>query len=167
MGRERELPKSFLAIWDGNGNYQKAFPLFGTGTGITNKLSRYLGRKRELPNSFPAIWDGNGNYQKGFPLFWMGTGFTKKLSRYSGQERETQKNPPVFREQEFQVFPLRNIRKREFPPMPVWYKVIHIFFGLVKVHTFTLFLFCWITQNICVIFMKVLLVWFYLMLTHR
>ena len=36
------------AIWDGNGNYQKAFPLFGTGTGITKKLSRYSGREREL-----------------------------------------------------------------------------------------------------------------------
>ena len=35
------------AIWDGNGNYQKAFPIFGKGTGITKKLSCYFGRERE------------------------------------------------------------------------------------------------------------------------
>ena len=42
-GWEWELPKSFLAIRDGNGNYQKAFPLFGTGTGNPKKSSCCLG----------------------------------------------------------------------------------------------------------------------------
>ena len=50
-GRERELPKSFPAIWDGNGNYQK--------------LSRYLGRERETKKSFLAVWEREF---KGFPL---------------------------------------------------------------------------------------------------
>ena len=45
------------AIWDGNGNYQKAFPLFGKGTGITKKLSRYLGQERETQKSLPAVWE--------------------------------------------------------------------------------------------------------------
>ena len=42
-GREQELPKSFPAVWDRNGNYQKAFPLFGMGTGNPKKSSRCLG----------------------------------------------------------------------------------------------------------------------------
>ena len=39
---------------DGNGNYQKAFPLFGMGMGIIKKLSRYLGR--ETQKSLSAIF---------------------------------------------------------------------------------------------------------------
>ena len=31
------------------------FPLFGTGTGITKKLSRYSGGERETQTSFPAV----------------------------------------------------------------------------------------------------------------
>ena len=41
-GREQKLPKSFPAIWDKNGNYQKAFPLFGTGTGNPKMSFRCL-----------------------------------------------------------------------------------------------------------------------------
>ena len=48
---------------------QIVFPLFGTGMGITKKLSRYSGREWELPKSFPAIWGGNGKPKKVFPLF--------------------------------------------------------------------------------------------------
>ena len=50
---------------DGNGNYQKAFPLFGMGTGITKKLSHYLGRERETPKSLPAVLEREF---KAFPL---------------------------------------------------------------------------------------------------
>ena len=32
---------------DGNGNYQKGFPLFGMGTGNIKYLFRYSGRERE------------------------------------------------------------------------------------------------------------------------
>ena len=70
---------------------QIVFPLFGTGMGITKKLSRYSGREWELPKSFPAIWDGNGNPQKKIPAVW---------------------------EREFKAFPLENIREREFLLMP-------------------------------------------------
>ena len=62
----RENPnKCVPAIWDGNGNYQKAFPLFGTGTGITNKLSRYSGRERETQKNLPAVREREF---KAFPL---------------------------------------------------------------------------------------------------
>ena len=53
------------AMRDGNGNNQKVFPLFGTGTGITKKLSRYFGRERETPKSLPAVWELEF---KSFPL---------------------------------------------------------------------------------------------------
>ena len=54
VGKDQELP----AIWDGNGNYQKAFLLFGTETGNPKIFllfgNRYLRRSR---------WEiyGNGN----------------------------------------------------------------------------------------------------------
>ena len=38
---EKKQIKFVLAIWDGNRNFQKLFPLFGKGAGITKKLSRY------------------------------------------------------------------------------------------------------------------------------
>ena len=50
-GREEELPKSFPAIRDWNGNYQKYLPLFGTGTGN--------------PKTLPAVWEREF---KAFPL---------------------------------------------------------------------------------------------------
>ena len=49
-GWERELPKSFPVIRDGKGNYQKAFPLLGTGTGNPKSLPAV--REREL-KAFP------------------------------------------------------------------------------------------------------------------
>ena len=45
--RKKRKKNCIPAIWDGNRNYQKAFPLFGTGTRITKKLSHYLGREQE------------------------------------------------------------------------------------------------------------------------
>ena len=66
---------------DGNKNYQKAFLLFGTGTGITKKLSRYLGRERENQKSCSAVqeWEFNafplGNIrEREFPLMPGGGG---------------------------------------------------------------------------------------------
>ena len=63
------------AIRDGNGNYLKACPLFGTGTGTTKKLSRYLRWERETQKSFPALREREskafpwGNIQeREFPL---------------------------------------------------------------------------------------------------
>ena len=54
-----------MAMRDGNGNYQKAFPLFGTGTGITKKLSRYSGQERKTQKYLPAVWEREF---KAFPL---------------------------------------------------------------------------------------------------
>ena len=53
------------AMRDGNGNYQKTFPIFRMGTGITKKLSRYLGRERETQKSLPAVQEREF---KAFPL---------------------------------------------------------------------------------------------------
>ena len=50
---------------DGNGNYQKAFPLYGMGTEIAKKLSRYLRRESETQKSLPAVWEQE---IKAFPL---------------------------------------------------------------------------------------------------
>ena len=53
------------AIWDGNGKYQKAFPLFGTGTGITKKLSCSSGRELDTQITLPAVGE---RALKAFPL---------------------------------------------------------------------------------------------------
>ena len=52
-GWEPELPNIFSAIRDGNGNYQKAFPLFGTGTGNPKNSSCCSG------TGIQGIPDGN------------------------------------------------------------------------------------------------------------
>ena len=73
----------------GNGKNQiDCFLLFGTGTGITKNIFRYLGRERELPKSFPAIRDGNGKLKKSSHC--------------------------TVREQELKAFPLGNIQEWEF-----------------------------------------------------
>ena len=67
------------------------FPLFGTGTGITKKLSSNLGREQEFTKKFPAIQDRNKKYQKIFP---------------------------AVQEHKLKGFPLENIWEQGFPLMP-------------------------------------------------
>ena len=50
---------------DGIGNYQKAFPLFGTETGIIKMLSRYSGWEWETKTILPAVREQEF---KAFPL---------------------------------------------------------------------------------------------------
>ena len=69
---------------DRNWNDQKGFLLFGTGTGITKRLSLYLGRERETQKRLPTVREREfmafpfGNIQeRKFPLMpgvqaWLG-----------------------------------------------------------------------------------------------
>ena len=43
-------------MWDGNGKFQKYFPVFWTDTG-KQKKNLLFGTGREIPISFPAVWE--------------------------------------------------------------------------------------------------------------
>ena len=71
------------------------FPLFGTGTGITKKLSRYSGQEWELPKSFSAIRDGDGKSKKVFPLFGNGNSRRSRREIYgNGNSRSCMVSGP-------------------------------------------------------------------------
>ena len=68
---------------DGNGNYQKVFPLFETGTGTTKKFSRYLGWEQEYQKDFLLVGTGTGNPNKSSRC--LGAGFQGvPIGKYMG-----------------------------------------------------------------------------------
>ena len=75
-GREREYLKSLPAIRDGNGNYQKGFPLFGTGTGNPKNSSRCL--ETGIQGAPVEKYTGTG-----IPAYaWTTVGFILKFNRW-------------------------------------------------------------------------------------
>ena len=58
-GEQASAGTTFLAIWDGNGKSDIAFPQNGMGTEKPKQLSRSLGLEWKNPNVILIVRDGN------------------------------------------------------------------------------------------------------------